>query len=373
MKSKAAVVTEIGKPFEIMEVEVDGPKTGEVLVQWKVAGLCHSDLHLTSGDMPATLPLVAGHEGAGVVVDVGPEVHHVKPGDHVVGSFIPACGHCPACSRGMSNLCDGGLNGTTGLMADGRFPFTLPDGRQCGAMCTLGTFSQYTTADKNSIVKIQDWIPFDVAALVGCGVTTGWGSSVYSAGVRPGDTVVVFGIGGIGVNAVQGAKLAGARFVIAIDPDPKKLEFATQFGATHTFTSADEALAEIPGITWGLMADKAVITIGVADAEVTAKAVDMVGKRGVVVLTSMGGLENMSINLLGLFVTQYEKTIKGSLFGSANAFYDIPNLLRLWDEGHVKLEELITNRFSLDEVNDGYALMEAGGEMLRGIIVHDED
>ena len=208
---------------------------------------------------------------------------------------------------------------------------------------------------------------------MGCGVTTGWGSSVYSAGVRAGDTVVVFGIGGIGVNAVQGAKLAGARFVIAIDPDPKKLEFATQFGATHTFTSADEALAEIPGITWGLMADKAVITIGVADAEVTAKAVDMVGKRGVVVLTSMGGLENMSINLLGLFVTQYEKTIKGSLFGSANAFYDIPNLLRLWDEGHVKLEELITNRFSLDEVNDGYALMEKGGEMLRGIIVHDED
>lgn len=372
MKTRAAVVQDFNKGFEIVECELDDPKAGEVLVKWKVAGLCHSDLHLTSGDLPGRLPLIAGHEGAGIVEAVGEGVTHVKPGDHVVGSFIPGCGKCPACARGFSNLCDGGLNGTIGAMKDGRFPFHLPSGQDAGAMCTLGTFSERTVADANSLVQIQDWIPFEVAALVGCGVTTGWGSAVYTAGVKAGDTVVVFGIGGIGANAVQGAKHAGARYIIAIDPDPKKLDFAKQFGATHTYTSAEEAQGEIWGLTWGLGAEKAIITVGVADAKVTEAAVNMVGKRGVVVLVSMAGLDNYSINVPGLMVCQFEKTIKGSLFGSANANFDIPNMLRLWDEKQIKLDELITHRFTLDQVNEGYELMEKGGEMLRGIIVHDD-
>lgn len=208
---------------------------------------------------------------------------------------------------------------------------------------------------------------------MGCGVTTGWGSAVYSADVRAGDTVVVFGIGGIGINAIQGAKHAGARFILAIDTDESKLAKAKEFGATHVYTDVDEAKAELPGLTWGTMAEKAIITIGVADAKVTADATDMVGKRGVVVLTSMGGLDNQSISLPGLFVSQYEKVIKGSLFGSANAFHDIPNILRLWDEKQLKLDELITHRFTLNQVNEGYEIMERGGEgMVRGIIVHDD-
>lgn len=373
MKTKAVIARELGKPFEIVEAELDGPHFGEVLVKWKVAGLCHSDLHMRTGDLPGRLPIVLGHEGAGVVEAVGEGVTHVQPGDHVVGSFIPACGKCPACARGMSNLCDGGLNGTFGVMADGRYPFALDNGETAGAMCTLGTFSQYTVANMNSVVKIQDWIPFEVAALVGCGVTTGWGSAVYSADVKAGDTVVVFGIGGIGINAIQGARHAGARFILAIDTDETKLAKAKEFGATHVYTDVEQAKAELPGLTWGLMAEKAIITIGVADAKVTADAVDMVGKRGVVVLTSMGGLDNQSITLTGLFVSQYEKVIKGSLFGSANAFHDIPNILRLWDEKQLKLDELVTHRFTLDQVNEGYEMMEAGGEgMVRGIIVHED-
>ncbi len=373
MKTTAAVARELGGKYELMDCELDGPNYGEVLVKWKVAGLCHSDLHITSGDLPGRLPIVGGHEGAGVVEAVGDGVTHVAPGDHVVGSFIPACGKCSSCARGMSNLCDGGLNGTIGEMADGRYPFTMPSGETAGAMCTLGTFSQYTVANMNSVVKIQDWIPFEVAALVGCGVTTGWGSSVYSAEVEAGDTVVVFGIGGIGINAIQGAKHAGARFILAIDTDESKKEKALEFGATHFYSDVEEAKAELPGMTWGGMAEKAIITIGVADAKVTADAVDMVGKRGVVVLTSMAGLENQSIQLTGLFVSQYEKVVKGSLFGSANAFHDIPNILRLWDEKQLKLDELITHRFTLDQVNEAYELMARGGDgMVRGIVVHED-
>ena len=373
MKTKLAVSLEVGKPFEIMEAELDGPKEGEVLVKWKVAGLCHSDLHISSGDMPATLPLVVGHEGSGIVEAVGPGVTRVKEGDHVVGSFIPGCGHCAACSRGMSNLCNEGWNGTTGVMADGRFPFKLDNGQGAGGMCQLGTFSERSVVKQNSVVPIQEWIPFEVAALVGCGVTTGWSSAVYTADVQAGDTVVVFGIGGIGANSLQGAKLAGARFIIAIDEDPTKEDFARTFGATHFFTDPAEAEQVVRELTWGEMAEKALITIGVADEKVTETAFNMIGKRGVLVLVSMGAMDNYSVRIPGLFLCQFEKSIKGSLFGSANANYDIPNLLKLWDQKHLKLEELVTHRFSLDEVNKGYELMETpGAGLLRGLIIHED-
>lgn len=370
MKTKAAVITEIGKGFEIMELDLDDPKKGEVLVKWSYAGLCHSDLHLETGDFPARLPIVAGHEGSGVVEAVGEGVSDFAPGDHVVGSFIPTCGKCRACANGYSNLCDGGLNGTTGMMSDGTFRWHLSNGEDAGGMCSLGTFSERSVVSENSLIKIQDWIPLDVAALVGCGVTTGWGSAVYTADVNAGDTVVIFGVGGIGINAIQGAKHAGARYIIAVDTDEQKLEYAKQFGATHTFTDAGQATGEIYGLTWGDGAEKAIITIGVADSAVTEAAFNAVGKRGTVVLVSMGALDNYSVNVPGLMLCQFEKTIKGSLFGSANARYDIENILRLWDQKHIKLEELITNRYTLDEVQQGYQ-DQMDGKLLRGIVVHD--
>lgn len=374
MKTKVAVAMEVGKPFEIVEAELDGPKAGEVLVKWKVAGLCHSDLHISSGDMPSTLPLVVGHEGSGIVEEVGPGVTRVKPGDHVVGSFIPGCGTCAACSRGMSNLCNEGWNGTTGLMADGRFPFVLDGGQGAGGMCNLGTFADRAICKEQSVVPVQEWIPFETAALVGCGVTTGYSSTVKTAGVTAGDIVVVFGIGGLGANALQAARLAGARYIIAIDSDAAKKDVAMTFGATHFFSDPTDAAPVVNELSWGEQADKAIITIGVADAAVTEAAFNMLGKRGVLVLVSMGAMDNYSVSIPGLFLCQFEKSIKGSLFGSANANYDIPNLLKLWDQKHIMLDELITHRFTLDEVNKGYEMMETPGSgLLRGLIIHEDD
>lgn len=373
MKTKVAVAMEVGKPFELVEAELDGPKDFEVLVKWKVAGLCHSDLHISSGDMPATLPLVVGHEGSGIVEEVGPGVTRVKPGDHVVGSFIPGCGTCGACSRGMSNLCNEGWNGTTGFMADGRLPFKLPGGREAGGMTNLGTFAERAVVKEKSVVPVQEWIPFETAALVGCGVTTGYSSTINTAGVKAGDIVVVFGIGGLGANALQAAKLAGARYVIAIDTDKAKEDVAMKFGATHFFSDPAEAGPVVNELSWGEQADKAIITIGVADAAVTEAAFNLLGKRGVLVLVSMGAMDNYSVHVPGLFLCQFEKVIKGSLFGSANANYEIPDLLKLWDQKHIMLDELVSHRFTLDQVNEGYEMMETPGSgLLRGLIIHDD-
>ena len=232
MKTKAAVVYEPGKPIEIEELELDGPKGGEVLIRYTHAGLCHSDIHVAHGDLEARLPMVLGHEGAGIIEDVGPGVTRVKPGDHVVCSFIPNCGTCRYCANGQQSICDMGATILEGYLPGERFPLSGPRG-DYGAMCMLGTFSQYGIIHQNSAVKVDDDLPLDKAVLVGCGVPTGWGSAVNTADVQPGETVLVMGIGGIGINAVQGARYAGAKHVIAVDPLENKREKAMELGATH--------------------------------------------------------------------------------------------------------------------------------------------
>src|SRR5579875_2261497 len=208
MRTKAAVIREPGKPWEIAELELDEPRRGEVRIAFRASGMCHSDEHLQTGDSAGRLPMVGGHEGAGVIEAVGPDVTRVKAGDHVVCSFIPACGSCRYCSTGRQNLCDAGKNASTGEFPDGTFRFHA-GGEDFGGLCVLGTFSQYTVVSEFSCIPIPDDIPFDVAALVSCGVPTGWGSAVHAAGVRPGQTVVIYGSGGVGSNAVQGAALSG--------------------------------------------------------------------------------------------------------------------------------------------------------------------
>lgn len=240
MKTTAAVLFEAGRLFEIVELDLDGPRDGEVLIRYVAAGLCHSDLHLTDGDLPPRFPIVGGHEGAGIIEEVGPGVTKVKPGDHVVCSFIPSCGHCRYCSTGRQSLCDMGATILDGCMPDGSFRFHS-GGEEFGAMCMLGTFSQRATVSQNSVVKVDDWLPLETAVLVGCGVPTGWGSANYAGGVRPGDIAVVYGIGGIGINAVQGAVHAGAKYVVAVDPVEFKRDAALKFGATHAFGDAAEA------------------------------------------------------------------------------------------------------------------------------------
>lgn len=369
MKTTAAVLRGAHQQFELMELDLDGPGPGEVLIKYTAAGLCHSDLLLTDEEVPARYPIVGGHEGSGIIEDVGPGVTKVAPGDHVVCCFIPSCGTCRYCSTGRQNLCDLGATILEGCMPDGSFRFHC-GGTDYGAMCMLGTFSERATISQHSVVKVDDWLPLETAVLAGCGVPTGWASANYAGGVRAGDSVVIYGIGGVGINAVQGAVHAGAKHVVAVDPVAFKRDTALKFGATHAFATAEEAMAKIAELTWGQMADQALITVGAVDEAVVTAAFHTIGKGGVVVIVGLTSLDKLTVHVSGAEMTLFEKTIKGTLFGSANPQYDIVRLLRLYDAGQLKLDELITRRYRLDQVNEGYQDLR-DGKNIRGVIVYD--
>src|SRR5581483_7973728 len=371
MRTNAAIIREPGKPWELTELELDEPRRGEVRIRFAASGMCHSDEHLRTGDATGRLPLVGGHEGAGVVEAVGDGVSRVSAGDHVVCSFIPACGVCRYCSTGRQNLCDQGAQMVTGMLSDGSFRFHDDEGADLGGFCMLGTFAERAVVSQASCVKIDDDIPFEVAALTGCGVPTGWGSSVYAAGVRAGDTVVIFGAGGVGSNAVQGARYAGAERVVVVDPVAFKRDKALEFGATHVFASADEAQQAVVEMTWGQLADHAVITVGVLSEEVVSQAAAIVGKGCQVTITSVGRSGEQQIRLAANgAVVGYQRRIQGHVFGMCNPLYDIPKLLRLYRSGQLKLDELITRRYPLAEINAGYQDL-ADGRLIRGVIIHE--
>jgi len=369
MKTRAAVVYEAGKPIEIEELELDKPQDGEVLIRYTHAGLCHSDVHVAHGDLEARLPMVLGHEGAGIIEEVGPGVTRVKAGDHVVCSFIPNCGTCRYCANGQQSICDMGATILEGYLPGERFPNTGKRG-EYGAMCMLGTFSQYGVIHQNSCVKVDDDLPLEKAVLVGCGVPTGWGSAVNTANVRPGQTVMVSGIGGIGINAVQGARYAGAKYVVAVDPLENKREKAMELGATHAFATAGEAIEAITDLTRGQMADSAILTPDLMTAEIVGDGFNAVGKGGVVVLTGLNKIMEPNIQLPGTVLTLYRKTIKGSLFGDCNPTTDIPRILGLYQSGDLKLDEIITRTYTLDQVQEGYDDLLAG-KNVRGVVIHE--
>ena len=370
MKTKAAVLWETGSPWSVEEIELDPPGPGEVLVKMAASGMCHSDEHLVTGDLPFQLPIIGGHEGAGVVQEVGPGVSWLAPGDHVVFGFIPSCGKCPSCSTGHQNLCDlGAVMGLGKQITDGTSRHHA-QGQDLGLMCLLGTFAHHTVVNEASCIKIENDVPLDKACLLGCGVVTGWGSAVYAAEVKPGDTVAVVGVGGIGANAIQGAKLAGAKRIVAIDPVEFKREKAMEFGATHTASSMAEALPLLQDITWGTMANKVIMTMGVGDGNVIGEAMAITAKRGRVVVTNIHPAMEFSASMSLLDMTLMEKQLVGSLFGSGNPRADIPKLLGLYREGQLDLDGLVTRTYSLDEVNDGYDAMRAG-ENIRGVLVYD--
>jgi alcohol dehydrogenase (nicotinoprotein) len=371
MRTRAAVIREPGKPWELTELELDEPRRGEVRIKFAASGMCHSDEHLRTGDAIGRLPIVGGHEGAGVVEAVGPGVTRVEEGDHVVCSFIPACGTCRYCSTGRQNLCDAGAQMVTGMLSDGTFRFHDDQGADLGGFCMLGTFAERAVVSQLSCVRLDEDIPFEVAALTGCGVPTGWGSSVYAAGVAAGDTVVIFGAGGVGTNAVQGARYAGARHVIVVDPVEFKRASALEFGATHAFGSAEGAQQAVAELTRGQLADHAICTVGVLTAEVVSQATAIVGKGGQVTLTSVGrtGDEHIRLAANGA-VVGYQRRIQGHVFGMCNPLHDIPRLLGLYRDGQLKLDELITRRYRLDEINQGYQDLD-DGKLIRGVIIHE--
>ncbi|MCW2740372.1 MAG: adhB [Blastococcus sp.] len=369
MRTRAAVLRRPETEYEIVELEVRDPGPGEVLVEMAYAGLCHSDEHLRHSNPGGRYPIVGGHEGSGVVTAVGPGVTAVAPGDHVVTSFLPACGHCRFCARGRSNLCDKGATIASGKLPSGTFPFRLDD-EPLGGFCMVGAFAEHTLLSEFSCVRIDPWLPLDTAALVACSVPTGWGSAVYSGGVRPGDVVVVVGLGGVGVNAVQGAVHAGALHVVGVDPIALKRDFAESVGATHTVATADEAAGLARQLSRGTGADVVIVTVGKMSAEAYAGASSALGKGGTLVLTALADRpEEGNVSLGGQLATVFEQRIQGSLFGSCNPFTDIPMLLRLHEEGRLELDRLITRRYSLDEVNQGYR-DQAAGETIRGLLEH---
>jgi len=366
MKTRAAVLRGTGQDFEITELDLDGPKAGEVLIRYVAAGLCHSDEHLRQGDIVPRFPIVGGHEGAGVIEAVGEGVTRLAPGDHVICSFLPVCGHCRWCSTGKSNLCDMGATILDGVLPDGTYRFH-EGGQDLGGMCMLGTFSEYSTISENSAIKVDSDLPLDKVVLIGCGVPTGFGSAVHAAATEPGDTIAIYGIGGIGINAVQGAALAGARNVVAIDPIALKRETAEKLGATHTAATAEEAQQLITELTRGVGADKAIVTVGVVDSEVVTNAFNAIRKGGTVVVTGLADPSKTTIEISGAILTLFEKRIQGSLFGSGDPFHDIPRMVELYQSGDLKLDELITTTYTLDQVNQGYEDLIAG-KNIRGVI-----
>jgi NDMA-dependent alcohol dehydrogenase len=370
IQSRGAVVRKAPGKFEVVDLEVDDPRHGEIRVKMVASGLCHSDDHLATGDMPVgTYPFCGGHEGGGIVESVGENTAGFAVGDKVIFSFLPACGKCRWCATGHSNLCDLGAL----LLAGSRwsdptdFRLHLDDGTAVGQMCGVSTFSQYTTVSVDSAIKVAEDTPLERACLLGCSVGTGWGSAVNTGEVHPGDTVIVMGIGGIGINAVQGAAHAGASNIIAVDPVGFKRETAESLGATHSVDNMAAATEIAQSFTNGQGADVAIVTVGVTTGDHVAEAFHSVRKQGTVVVTGLGDLTEVGLPIPISQLTLFEKKLKGSLFGSSNPNADIPRMLDMYRAGHLKLDELVTTEYALDDIARGYEDMHAG-KNIRGVI-----
>ncbi len=371
MKTKGALLWELNSPFRVDEIELGDPVADEVQIRMHAAGMCHSDYHLTTGATPIALPALGGHEGAGVVTKVGRNVTGLAEGDHVILAFIPACGQCQPCLKGYRSLCDRGavlLGGKA--IADGTSRVRA-GGRDVSPMNLLGTFAPYMTVHKDSVVKIDPDIPFETASIMGCAVPTGFGSATNVAEVQPGETVAIIGVGGIGMSALQGAVLSGARNVVAIDPNEWKREQAVKFGATHVYPSMAEAIAPLIDLTYGLMADKTIIAVGEMRGEYLEEAMTLTAKTGTCVVTGMGAMTDVDVKLNLFLFTMLQKTLKGNIFGGGNSHVETPKLAALYRSGLLKIDEMVTNTYTLEDINSGYQDM-LDGKNIRGVIRYDE-
>ncbi|WP_046321644.1 NDMA-dependent alcohol dehydrogenase [Mycobacterium sp. UM_Kg1] len=371
MKTKGALLWELNSPWRVDEIELGDPVEGEVQVRMHAAGMCHSDYHVTTGATPIGLPALGGHEGAGVITKVGKGVTGLEEGDHVVMAFIPACGACAPCMKGFRSLCDRGavlLGGKA--IADGTNRIHAGS-HAVSPMNLLGTFAPYMTVHQDSVVKIDKDIPFQTAAIMGCAVPTGFGSATNVAEVKPGETVIIVGVGGIGMSALQGAVLSGARRVIAIDPVPFKRDQAIKFGATHVYPSMAEAIVPVMEETWGLMADKVIIAVGDMKGEYIEEAMTLTAKTGTCVVTGMGAMADADVKLNLFLFTMLQKTLKGNIFGGGSSHIETPRLAGLYKSGLLKLDEMITTTYKLEDINAGYQDM-VDGKNIRGVITYDE-
>lgn len=360
---KAAVCYKFGKPLVIEEVEIDSPLPGEVMVRVAATGICHSDLHLIKGEWGGPTPMVPGHEVAGVVEEIGDNVATVKKGDPVVVCLVRNCGRCHYCTKGLPQMCSGDFDrGRPSHLRNSRGDFLAP------GLFTAG-FAEYVVVDQSQVVPVPEGFSLQRAALLACGVVTGVGAVVNTAEVETGSSVAVIGAGGVGLNSLQGAALAGAYPIVAIDLLTDKLDTAREFGATHCLQVGQGDLEqEVRNITHGRGVDYAFVTVGTVKA--IEQAIELVGKRGTVVIVGLPPVTTkVSFSVLPL--VRSEKRIIGSRMGSTRLGVDVPRLVDLHNCGRLKLEELITARYPLEQINEAIELME-NGRALRNLIVFDQ-
>ena len=360
---RAAILEEVGKPLVVYDdVELAGPKQGEVRVRIGATGVCHSDLSFQNGTLPWPLPAVLGHEAAGEVLEIGEGVRGLAPGDHVVISWVPMCGTCFFCSHDQAHLCSA-YRTTFGKMDDSTSRLTRA-GVELWHGVNTATFAEETIVRDNQLVKIPDDVPFDVAALIGCGVLTGVFAALNTASVRAGERVAVIGCGGVGLNVIQGCRVAGASVIVAIDPVESKREAALRFGATHV-CAPDEADELTKQLTDGVRPDAVFEVVG--KTALQRMAWDLVRPGGRAVMVGAAPmLEEASFPAVGFLV--HEKRALGCYYGSCNPRRDVPKVIELMRAGKLDLQGLVTQTGSLDDVNDAFAAMEAG-TALRTVLV----
>jgi S-(hydroxymethyl)glutathione dehydrogenase/alcohol dehydrogenase len=365
MLINAAILWEQGQPLVIEEAELEAPHAGEVLVEVKAAGVCHSDLHPARGDWPAKTPLVLGHEGTGIVREVGEGVTKVRPGDHVVFCWAPSCGTCPMCLAGRPVLCDRLLKTTYRNHLPRGGVRLRARGQNVAHFNSTACFADYTVIAEEGAIPIPPDVPFAVLATIGCAVVTGVGAVNNAARVQPGNSVVIIGAGGVGLNVAQGAALAQCNPIIAVDLRASALKLARDFGATHTIEAATQnAVEAVRELTGGRGADFVFDTVG-APATIT-QAIDCARKGGSIIVTGLSRTDTLASIPAFPFVMQ-EKRLIGSLYGSGRPVVDIPRLVELYRDGKLKLRELVTHSYRLDEVNDALNTL-AEGTDARGII-----
>lgn len=373
MKVRAAVLRELGRPrpyaesrpLEIAEVELDPPGPGELLVRVRAAGLCHSDLSVIDGSRPRPMPMVLGHEAAGEVVAVGSDDTGFDVGDHVVIAFVPTCGTCEPCRSGRAALCEAGAAANTaGTLLSGARRWRDADGTVLNHHLGVSAFAEHTVVSARSAVKVDRDLPFEIAALFGCAVLTGVGAVTNSADVQPGERVAVFGLGGVGLAALLGAKLAGAETLVAVDVVREKLDLALRLGATDAVPAGDAAVEDVRRITGG-GADKVVETVG--NADVLAQAYAATRRGGTTVTVGLPHPDRM-LSIPAVSLVAEERTLRGSYLGSCVPETDLPRFFDLHRQGRLPVEELLTHRLALDEVNEGFDRL-AAGQAVRQTIV----
>lgn len=365
----AAVLTGVDTPLEIRDdIDVAAPGLGEVRIKIGASGVCHSDLSVLNGTIPMPTPIVLGHEGAGTVLEVGDGVADVQVGDHVVLSFVPNCRNCYFCNRGQGFLCEKSAMAVMGGLLDGTTRLTS-QGAPLHQMAMLGTFGEEAIVPEVSMVKIDPSVPLKVAALIGCGVLTGVGAAINTASIREGDTVAIIGCGGVGLNVIQGAQIAGAGEIIAIDTFDSKLEMARKFGATQTVkVGEDDPASVITAATGGRLADVTFEVIGLKDTIMQALALTRNG--GECILVGVPRMDAILEIPAAFEFLYFNKTIKGCWYGSSNVHEDVPKLLAFYKDGKLKLDELISREIGVGDVNEAFEAMQSG-EVARSVITYE--